>query len=309
MSKYSLRKVGEGKVRNIYEVVGSITPLLMFVVTDRVSVNDRVVGEIPGRGRLLNLISAYWKNMITCCQIIETDSSNENILKELRNCDGFSIVKKAILIPCEIIVRRYLTGSIYKSYLENNRKEGVYLGINLPAGLEEWDRLSKAVITPTTKAPSGEKDKPILFKDVVLAIEEVMKENSDFFGKVHRTPESYAREIFGASLDIFGFANKMLKQKNILLVDTKFEFGFIQNESNGIILALIDEVLTPDSSRFIQKKEYEQLERKIIHLSKQTLRDWIVENPNLPIPDSVKKKVLEEYTNIYKKLVNTPYFF
>jgi len=293
-----LLSIRKGKVRDIYQVLG--TQLLLFNTTDRVSVNDTVIGSIPGRGRLLNLISAYWKNMISLYWFIGTDSSNDNILEELRKCDEISIVKKAILIPCEIIVRRYLTGSLYKSYLQNNRKEGIYLGVDLSAGLKEWDQLPKAVITPTTKAPFGEKDKPILFNDVVLAIKEVMKENSGFFSKTQRTPESYAKEIFVASLSIFGLGSIKYSQKGIILVDTKFEFGFIRDDDDVVSPILIDEVLTPDSSRLISKDEFD---RGIIkHSSKQTLRDWVAKNPDQKIPAEIQAQILGEYADVFVRI-------
>ncbi|MFA5080755.1 MAG: phosphoribosylaminoimidazolesuccinocarboxamide synthase [Candidatus Paceibacterota bacterium] len=302
----TLEKIGSGKVRDIYAVTPNVpiasSELIGFVATDRVSVNDNIVGEIPGRGRLLNLISNFWKKKISRYGIIDNDLFPNIEVGGIK--DDISIVKKAIPIPIELIVRNILTGSIYNEYQRNDSKTGKYLDIELPAGLKEWDFLPKVSITPTTKAALGKKDEPICYKNVVDIINTLIIENKSFFGNtIHDIPEDYAEMIYSVSLQIFDLANQDLQKRGIILVDTKFEFGFIRTEL-GIRLILIDEVLTPDSSRFILEKEYNN--GIISHLSKQTLRNWILKNPGQSLSEEIKKIVYQEYYSIYERIVKIP---
>ncbi|MDD5639647.1 MAG: phosphoribosylaminoimidazolesuccinocarboxamide synthase [Candidatus Pacebacteria bacterium] len=308
MVKCTLEKIGMGKVRDIYEVISNIFiapfELIGFVTTDRISVNDKIVGEIPGRGRLLNSISNIWKRIIARYGIIDNDlflgMEIEGIEEEKKA--NTSIVKKAIPIPVEIIVRNILTGSLFKEYQKNGRKAGKYQGIELPAGLKEWELLPEVLITPTTKAFWGEKDEPICHNDVIKIIDKLINENKKFFNDlIYNTSKTYTEMIYSASLQIFNLADRILAERGILLIDTKFEFGFIKTEL-GIQLILIDEVLTPDSSRFILEEGYLN-DGKIIHLSKQILRDWISENPDQPLSEEIQKIVFQKYKFVLERLM------
>lgn len=264
-----------GKVRDIYD----LDDRLLIVVSDRISAYDSVLPTlIPGKGIVLNMISSKWFDRFS-------DIPNHKISTDVADypepLNGFEtelagrsmLVKKAERIDLECIVRGYITGSGWKEYTET----GEVCGITLPEGLIESQKLKSPIFTPSTKADSGH--------DVNISVEEA----ASIVG------EDTVREIEDLSLRIFSEASDYASERGILIADTKFEFGFIDGK-----IAIIDEVLTPDSSRFWLSEEYEP-GRKQRSLDKQYLRDYLDKtgwdhNPPAPsLPEDVVEKTKERY--------------
>ena len=277
------KKISEGKVRDIYDLGDN----LLIVTTDRMSAFDHVLKEgIKYKGAVLNNISNFWFNMME--DIIENHLQNENfsdfpeeLKKYKEQLYGRSvIVKKAEPVKVECIVRGFLTGSGWRSY----KKEGEICGIELPEGLKESEEFESPLFTPTTKADEGH-DENITFAEM-----------KDFIGA------ELANKIKDISIKIYNKAKEYAKKRGIIIADTKFEFGLVDGE-----LIIIDEILTPDSSRFWPMDEYE-VGRKQKSFDKQYLRDWL-ENTDWDknsTPPSLSKNVQEvtsaKYLDAYKKL-------
>ncbi len=273
-----LKLLKRGKVRDIYDLGDS----LLLVATDRISAFDVIMDDpIPGKGKILTRISCYWfscmssiagNHLITVdtgqfpdeCRKYESDLANRSML-----------VKKAKPLPVECIVRGYLSGSGWKSYL----RSGTICGIKLPPGLLESDRLPEPVFTPTTKAEVGEHDENITFDQVV---ELVGQETAD--------------RIRSLSLDIYTRAAKIAEDKGIIIADTKFEFGYDENGE----LILIDELLTPDSSRFWPKETYlpggpqPSFDKQYLRDYLESL-DWDKTPPPPPLPAEVIENTRRKY--------------
>ncbi|GAB6888956.1 phosphoribosylaminoimidazolesuccinocarboxamide synthase [Desulfothermus okinawensis JCM 13304] len=271
--------ISRGKVRDIYEIDKE---KLLIVTTDRMSAFDVILPDpIPYKGVILNLITIFWmekfKDLVPN-HLIETELKNfpSTLQKYSDELEKRSvIVKKANPLEIECIVRGYITGSGWKDY----QKTGSVCGHKLPNGLVESEKLPQPIFTPSTKAEVGEHDINIT---VSQAAEKIGKE---IFEKV--------QEI---SINIYKNASEYAWDRGIIIADTKFEFGMINNE-----LVLIDEVLTPDSSRFWPKDEYEK-GRSQKSFDKQYLRDWLSKNwdkksppPRLPeeIIENTKNRYLE----------------
>lgn len=277
-----LKLFKRGKVRDIYELEGA----LLLVATDRVSCFDVVLQDaIPYKGIVLTQLSIFWfkltqeiiKNHLLKSDIEELSelSSYKDILK------GRTIlVKKVKPIGFECVVRGYLAGSGWKDY----ERKGEVSGIKLPPGLIKAEKLSQPIFTPSTKEESGH-DKAVSFDDM-----------KDALGS------ELANRIREKSLELYQFAEKYAAERGIIIADTKFEFGLWDGE-----LILIDEILTPDSSRFWPREEY-QPGREQVSFDKQYLRDWLESTgwDKTPPAPSLPKEVIEltskKYLQAYRRL-------
>ncbi len=274
-----------GKVRDIYDLGKN----LLIVATDRISAFDVVLpDDIPYKGLVLNQLSAYWFN--TLADIIPHHMVTINLQETygvpaaLINilAGRAMIVKKAKPLPVECVVRGYLSGSAWNEY----RESGVVCGIPLPPGLKESSKLEQPIFTPATKAEIGSHD-----------------ENIDFSRVIEILGDNLAEKIRKASLQLYEKAASLAEQKGIIIADTKFEFGI---DEKGELL-LIDEALTPDSSRFWPKDEYIPGKSQK-SFDKQFVRDYLLsfnwnKKPPAPrLPAEVVKKTSEKYLEAYTRL-------
>lgn len=274
-----------GKVRDIYEV----DDYLLIVATDRVSAFDVVLPTgIPGKGRVLTQISLFWFDQVK--DIIDNhlvaskvDQFPESLKKYREVLEGRSmLVKKAKPLPVECIVRGYITGSGWKDY----KKTGMVCGIKLPEGLVESQKLPEPIYTPSTKAEEGH--------DVNISFEETVK----ILG------EELANKVKDISISIYKKASEIAEKKGILIADTKMEFGIYRDK-----LILIDELLTPDSSRFWSMKDYTPGKPQDSY-DKQIVRDYLLsinwdKKPPAPeLPDEIVRKTAERYEEIFKILTS-----
>ncbi len=279
-----LELIHRGKVRDLYRCGEDI----LMVATDRLSAFDVVFKEpVPDKGKVLNQISLFWFEGLEDLvpnHVLESDV--ERFPKELSYYKevlrGRSvIVKKAKPLAIECIVRGYITGSGWKEY----QRTGSICGIRLPEGLKESDRLPEPIFTPSTKAEVGQHDENIDFE---RACQIVGRENAE-----------KAREI---SLAIYKKASNYALTRGIIIADTKFEFGFI-----GEKLCLIDEVLTPDSSRFWPLDSYTPGTTQP-SFDKQFVRDylesigWDKSPPAPPLPEDIIEKTRERYLEAYRRI-------
>jgi len=278
-----LKLLKSGKVREMYDLGDE----LLMVASDRISCFDVVLPtEIPDKGKVLTALSAYWfKAMedIIPHHLIATDVAQfpaecrpHRALLEGRTM----LVKRTDPAPVECIVRGYLVGSGWKEY----QKTGKVCGIPLPAGLIEASRLDEPIFTPSTKAEVGEHDI-----------------NIDFNKTVDMVGRKYAEQLRDSSLAIYKRARKMAEDKGIIIADTKFEFGVRDGK-----LILIDEVLTPDSSRFWPMEGYRPGSSPD-SFDKQYVRDYLVDShwdPNNPpqLPQEVIRKTQDKYNEALKRL-------
>ncbi|CUS76408.1 phosphoribosylaminoimidazole-succinocarboxamide synthase [Candidatus Kryptonium thompsonii] len=276
--------IKRGKVRDIYEVDG----YLLILATDRISAFDVVLpNPIPYKGYVLNQISVFWFKFLK--DIVEnhfiTDDVNlfPEVFKESYDQVVYRsmLVKKTRPLPVECIVRGYISGSAWKDY----KRSGSVCGVKLPEGLRESDKLNEPIFTPSTKAETGH-DENITFEKVV-----------DLIGK------ELAEKVRDLSLEIYAKAEKYARERGIIIADTKFEFGLDENDN----LILIDEVLTPDSSRFWPLSEYEPGKSQP-SFDKQYVRDyleslnWDKQPPAPELPEEVVKKTSEKYLEAYRLL-------
>jgi phosphoribosylaminoimidazole-succinocarboxamide synthase len=273
----------KGKVRNVYEVGDK----LLIVATDRISAFDWVLPSlIPYKGKVLTQISKFWFDYValTCPNhLLATDTKDfpavlapHAALLEKRSM----LVQKTQVIPVECVVRGYLAGSGWKEY----KTTGKICGIRIPKGLKESDRLEEPIFTPSTKAEKGH-DVNITFKDVEKEI-----------------GAELAQKIRKVSLELYQKAALYAVSKGILIADTKFEFGLADDE-----LVLVDEIFTPDSSRFWPLSLYEP-GRSQPSLDKQFVRDyletttWDKNTPPPELPREIVAKTSQKYLEIYKVL-------
>jgi phosphoribosylaminoimidazole-succinocarboxamide synthase len=280
-----LKLQGRGKVRDIYDV----DKCLLIVATDRISAFDVVMpNPIPGKGRILTRMSVFWFNTmkdIVENHLLSTDPFDfpAACLPYRKELEGRSmLVKKAKPLPVECVVRGYLSGSGWKDYRESR----TISGIALPRGLRESARLSEPMFTPSTKAPEGKHDMPITKKEMEDAIGSKKTE-----------------EIIEISLAIYTKASRLAEEAGIIIADTKMEFGVIEDR-----LILIDELLTPDSSRFWPKEDYEE-GRAQRSFDKQFLRDYLIsinwnQKPPAPdLPDEIIERTRKKYEEALNRLV------
>jgi phosphoribosylaminoimidazole-succinocarboxamide synthase len=279
-----IKLLRRGKVRDVYEV----GELLLIVATDRISAFDVVLPNgIAGKGKVLTQISLYWFSQVRDIienHVVATEVKDyPRVLHKYREVleDRSMLVKKADPMPVECIVRGYLSGSGWKEY----KAKGTVCGITLPAGLVESSRLSEPIFTPSTKAEEGH--------DINIS-----------FGKMKNiVGDETAGRLKDASLGIYTKARDMAEKKGIIIADTKFEFGMYDGR-----LILIDEVLTPDSSRFWSMKAYEpgkgqdSYDKQIIRDYLLTL-DWDQTYPGPVLPDTIVEKAIERYREIYRIII------
>ncbi|HTY83274.1 MAG TPA: phosphoribosylaminoimidazolesuccinocarboxamide synthase [Silvibacterium sp.] len=273
-----------GKVRDVY----SVGEYLLIVATDRISAFDHVLATgIPGKGKVLTQLSLFWFDFLKDVvpnHLITADVRQypRELHKYEEELEGRSmLVKRAQMFPVECVVRGYLSGSGWKDYLAT----GAICGIPLPPGLREASRLPEPIFTPATKSQDGEHDVNISFDDMAARI---------------GTPN--AGHLRSLSLAVYQRASDYAAEKGLILADTKFEFGI---HAEGIILA--DEVLTPDSSRFWPKDQYEPGHPQP-SFDKQFVRDylesihWNKKAPAPALPDEVVSRTQQKYLEAFRLL-------
>jgi len=273
---------GTGKVRDIY----ALDPYLLIVATDRISAFDFIMpNPIPGKGEVLTRMSAFWfgkmKDILpNHCVSTDPDEYPAACAPYRDVLRGRSmLVKKAKPLPVECVVRGYLSGSGWKDYSQGRPVSG----ITLPAGLKESSRLPQTLFTPSTKAPDGEHDLPISREEMAKLI------GTDHTDRVIR-----------ASLAVYERAMGIAAAAGIIIADTKMEFGLLDGE-----LILIDELLTPDSSRFWPKDDYEE-GRSQKSYDKQFLRDYLLAmnwNQKPPAPE-LPAEIIEKTGAKYREALN-----
>ncbi|NPA95528.1 MAG: phosphoribosylaminoimidazolesuccinocarboxamide synthase [Thermodesulfobacteria bacterium] len=282
-----LKLIHRGKVRDLYECGDNI----LMVATDRISAFDVVFNEpVPDKGRVLTQISLFWfdrlKDMVPN-HLVEWDVDKfpPELAPYRSELEGRSvIVKKAKPLAIECIVRGYITGSGWKEYL----KTGAVCGIKLPEGLKESEKLPEPIFTPSTKAEIGEHDENISFEKAC----EIVGEDT-------------ANQVKELSLSIYKDASEYALSKGIIIADTKFEFGFIDGR-----LCLIDEVLTPDSSRFWPLDSYKPGGPQP-SFDKQFVRDylesigWDKKPPAPPLPPDIIEKTRKRYLEAYERITGS----
>jgi phosphoribosylaminoimidazole-succinocarboxamide synthase len=275
--------VKRGKVRDIYD----FGDRLLFIATDRISAFDWVMPNgIPDKGRILTQISEMWFRQLDLPNHFLSADLGEVPLPEnapLEDLAGRSmVVRKADVVPIECVVRGYLSGSGWKEY----KQSGTVCGIQLPDGLVESSKLDEPIFTPATKAESGH--------DINISFEEMCE-------SVGTELSEQLRDI---SLNLYETGANYARSRDIIIADTKFEFGV----SDGEIM-LIDEVMTPDSSRFWPVDQYEP-GRGQASFDKQFVRDWLEstdwdKNSEPPtLPDDIVLKTRAKYIEAYEKLVD-----
>ncbi len=279
-----LNLLRQGKVRDIYDLGDA----LLMVATDRISAFDVVLpNPIPGKGRILTQMSRFWFEMME--GLIPNHLIAADVERFPEAChpyvdiirDRSMLVRKAEPFSVECIVRGYLSGSGWKSYLESGR----LCGMRLPEGLQESDRLPEPLFTPSTKADIGAHDENISFKQV-----------EDMVGK------DLADRLRDVSMAIYQRAVEFAEPRGIIIADTKFEFGLIDGEP-----ALIDEIITPDSSRFWPKDTYRPGGPQK-SFDKQYVRDYLLsldwnQRPPAPeLPPEVVENTRKRYEEALRRL-------
>ncbi len=277
-----------GKVRDLYEIDSA----LLIVATDRISAFDYVLGSgIPDKGKVLNQLSAFWFEMMADLvphHVISTnpDQYPEPARRHAAALRGRSmLVRRAQPLPIECVVRGYLSGSGWKEY----QATGGICGIGLPPGLRESDRLPAPIFTPSTKAESGH--------DLNITGEEAAR-------LVGKDVAEQARDL---SLRIYARGAAHAESKGIIVADTKFEFGLGGGPDGRPALLLIDEVLTPDSSRFWPRDQYRPGGGQPSY-DKQYVRDyleaigWNKQPPAPSLPEDVIARTREKYVDAFRTL-------
>ncbi len=277
--------IGRGKVRDIYSVDDEH---LLIVTTDRLSAFDVVMPDpVPGKGEVLTQISLFWFGMMQ--DVIENQLTSRTVddviadpvLREQLRRRAL-VVRRLKPLPIEAVVRGYLIGSGWKDYQET----GKLCGIPLPPGLRQAERLPETLFTPSSKAEAGSHDENITFEKVIELV-----------------GERLASRVRDVSIQIYEVAAVHALQRGIIIADTKFEFG-LDDEGR---LYLIDEVLTPDSSRFWPVEEYEvgisppSFDKQFVRDYLETL-DWDKTAPGPELPAAVIEKTAEKYREALRRL-------
>ncbi|MBU1647994.1 MAG: phosphoribosylaminoimidazolesuccinocarboxamide synthase [Proteobacteria bacterium] len=277
-----LNLVHRGKVRDMYAIPGHDDKLLM-VATDRISAYDVVMDDaVPGKGRILTQISLFWFDLLG--DIVDNHLITANVDEYPALCQPYAdqlrdrsmLVRKTQPLSIECIVRGYLSGSFWSAY----KKNPTVCGFELPAGMQESDQFPQPLFTPSTKAALGDHD-----ENISVATMETM------VGKER------AREIADISIKLYSRAAEYARKKGIIIADTKFELGQL-----GDRLILIDEVLTPDSSRFWPVDEY-QPGRGQASFDKQFLRDYLssLDWDKTPPPPKLPVEIIEKTKSRYEE--------
>ena len=282
----SLPLLHSGKVRDIYDIDDEH---MLIITTDRISAFDVIMPTpIPGKGIILNEVTHFWLDKLS--HIIPNQTSDLKLEDVLPDADERAevanhamIVKKLKALPIEAIVRGYIIGSGWKDY----QATGTVCGIKLPENLQLADKLPTALYTPSTKAAVGAHD-----------------ENIDYTQSIDLLGEDIAKQVRDVSLQLYNEAADYALKRGIIIADTKFEFGL---DTDGQ-LTLIDEVLTPDSSRFWSKDEYQpgsspvSFDNQFVRDYLETL-DWNKTAPGPELPESIVTKTAEKYKYAKKLLM------
>ncbi len=283
---HSLTKINQGKVRDIYDIDDEH---MLIVTTDRLSAFDVILPDpVPGKGIVLTEVSNFWFHRFS--QRIPnhlTDISLQEVINdanELAQLQGRSIVvKKLRPLPVEAVARGYLIGSGWKDY----QATGSICGINLPAGLQQAEQLPEPIFTPATKAAVGDHD-----------------ENIDFSSTEELVGTELAEQIREITLGIYQDAVEYARSRGIIIADTKLEFGLDKNDQ----LVLIDEVLTPDSSRFWPADSYRvgisppSFDKQYVRDYLETL-DWDKKAPGPRLPEEVIRNTAAKYNEARDRLL------
>lgn len=277
MTHISLKKIYSGKVRDLYEIDDQ---RMLIVASDRLSAFDVILDDpIPSKGEILTQISNFWFNKLA--HIMPNHFTGDTVFDVLPETEAAAIAQRAVVakkltpVKVEAIVRGYLAGSGWKDY----QKTGAVCGIQLPAGLQEAQQLPEVIFTPSTKAAVGDHDENISYE----ACENII-------GK------ELAAEVRAKAIQLYSEAAAYAATRGIIICDTKFEFGLDENGT----LTLMDEVLTPDSSRFWPANQY-QVGTNPPSFDKQFIRDWLEQSgwnkqaPAPKVPADVIAKTVEKY--------------
>lgn len=281
----SLPLLHKGKVRDIFDIDDKY---MLIVTTDRLSAFDVILPDpIPGKGIVLNEVSNFWFEKLS--HLIPNQLSDvtlDQVLDSKEDCQRLEkrgiVVKKLKPLPIEAIVRGYLIGSGWKDY----QKSGLVCGIQLPENLQQASQLPKAIFTPSTKAAVGKHDENISYQQTIALL-----------------GEDLAKQVRDISLTLYTTAAEYALKRDIIIADTKFEFGL---DDDGR-LHLIDEVLTPDSSRFWDAKVYKvgtspaSFDKQIVRDYLETL-DWDKTNPGPALPTEITEKTAAKYREVQKLL-------
>nr|WP_279037036.1 phosphoribosylaminoimidazolesuccinocarboxamide synthase [Snodgrassella alvi] len=277
MTELALEKIYSGKVRDLYAIDEK---RMLMVATDRLSAFDVILPEpITGKGEILTQISNFWFKKLQ--HIMPNHFTGETVYDVLPRQQADKIAKRAVVVKklsplkIEAIVRGYLSGSGWRDY----QQTGAVCGIKLPAGLRETEQLPEVIFTPSSKAAVGDHDENISLSQCASLLGEELTE-----------------QVSAKAIKLYSEAADYARSKGIIIADTKFEFGL---DENGV-LTLMDEVLTPDSSRFWSVDSY-QVGSNPPSFDKQFIRDWLVESgwnkqPPVPhIPADIIAKTLAKY--------------
>lgn len=281
-----LKLINRGKVRDIYD----LGEYLLFVATDRISAFDVIMDTpIPGKGTILGKISAFWfektKHIIPNHFITNNPDEYPEACRKYKEdlVERSMLVKKCEPLPIEAIVRGYVAGSGWKEYKQHQ----TITGIKLPSGLREFEKLPEPIFTPSTKADEGH------------------DENISFDRMVEILGLETAEKVRDIALELYKFGSEYLNKCGLILADTKFEFGYTPE---GDIM-LIDEVLTPDSSRFWLKDKYAPGMPQY-NFDKQALRDylesipWNKQYPPPPLPDEIVQITVDKYNEALTRILS-----
>jgi len=281
----NLKLLHKGKVRDIYEIDSDH---MLIITSDRISAFDVIMPTaIPNKGIILNEVTRFWLNKlqhiipnhladISLSDIITDDAERNAVARHAM------VVKRLKALPVEAIVRGYIIGSGWKDY----QKTGAICGIELPAGLQMADKLPEPIYTPSSKADVGDHD-----------------ENIDYAATEKLLGKDLAQQVKDVSLQLYKEAAEYALKRGIIIADTKFEFGVDENNQ----LVLIDEVLTPDSSRFWPADQY-QPGSSPVSFDKQFLRDyletldWDKTPPGPELPDQIVSQTAEKYKEALERL-------
>ncbi|MBP9893349.1 MAG: phosphoribosylaminoimidazolesuccinocarboxamide synthase [Planctomycetes bacterium] len=279
-----VKKIHQGKVRDIYEIEGN----LLLVATDRLSAFDVIMSRgIPGKGEMLTQLTLFWLELFKgSCEnhliTADIDKMPKALQAHKKQLQGRSMLcRKAKIFPVECVARGYIAGSGWKEY----GSSGAIGGHRLPAGLKQAEKLPKPLFTPSTKAPLGQHD-----------------ENIDFEQTVKIVGKTTANRLRDLTLSLYTKAAEYAAKRGIIIADTKFEFG----EYEGTII-LCDEVLTPDSSRFWDASKY-KIGSSPESYDKQIVRDylerqpWNKQPPPPPLPDDIVVKTAAKYREVIELL-------
>ncbi|MCG8465269.1 MAG: phosphoribosylaminoimidazolesuccinocarboxamide synthase [Xanthomonadales bacterium] len=284
----ALPLIHSGKVRDMYDAGGN---RLLLVASDRLSAFDVILpNPVPGKGEILTQLSNFWfektqhiiPNHLTHTPLHEV-LDNAELAQQLQH--RAIVVKQLRRLPVEAVVRGYIIGSGWKDY----QASGQICGIQLPAGLQQAERLPEAIFTPSTKADVGDHDENISFAQVQSLI-----------------GEQLAQQVREASIQLYEFAAQYARERGIIIADTKFEFGLDENDQ----LVLIDEALTPDSSRFWPQESYqvgtspESFDKQYVRDYLETL-DWNKQAPGPELTETVIQATKDRYRQAYEQITET----